>query len=92
MLAPWDWGRSWFKSNHMEAIGLVWACGKFHQYIYNNYSQCFELMTDQKRLRQSKPPSTKSCARIERWVLRLQPSEFKAIHLPVMNNIADPLS
>ena len=37
-------------------------------------------------------PKSKSCARIERWVLRLQPYEFKVIHLPGKNNMADPLS
>ena len=70
MLAPWDWGRYWFKNNHMdvvvsyayrslsdldrrysqtekEALGLVWACEKFHPYIYG---KCFELLTDHKPL------------------------------------------
>ena len=35
---------------------------------------------------------SKPCARIERWVLRLQPYQFKVNYLPGKQNIADPLS
>ena len=72
-----------------EPLGLVWACEKFHPYIYG---QCVELLTDHKPLEAYYGPKSKPCARIERWVLRLQPYEFNVIHLPGKNTIADPLS
>ena len=78
-----------YSQTEKEALGQVWACEKFHPYIYG---QCFELLTDHKPLEAIYAPKSKLCARIERWVLRLQPYEFKVIHLPGKNNIADPLS
>ena len=51
-----------------------------------------ELLTDHKQLEAIFAPKSKPCARIERWVLRPQPYEFKVIHLPGKNDIADPLS
>ena len=78
-----------YSQTEKEALGLVWACEKFHPYIYG---QCFELLTDHTPLEAIYAPKSKPCARIERWVLRLQPYEFKVIHLPGKNNIADPLS
>ena len=39
-----------------------------------------------------KKKSKRTSARIERWVLRLQPFEFRVVHVPGKNNIADPLS
>ena len=35
---------------------------------------------------------SKPCARIERWILRLQPYKFQVKYLPGEQNIADPLS
>ena len=78
-----------YSQTEKEALGLVWACEKFHPYIYG---QCFELLTDHKPLEAIYGPKSKPCARIERWVLRLQPHEFKVIRLPGKKNIADPLS
>ena len=66
-----------YSQTEKEALGLVWACEKFHPYIYG---QCFELLTDHKPLEAIYGPKSKPCARIERWVLRLQPYEFKVIH------------
>ena len=80
-----------YSQTEKEALGIVWACEKFHPYILL-YGPCFELLTDHKPLEAIYVPKSKPCARIERWVLRLQPYEFKVIHLPVKNNIADPLS
>ena len=78
-----------YSQTEKEALGLVWACDKFHPPIYG---QCFELLTDHKQLEAIYAPKSKPHARIERWVLHLQPYEFKVIHLPGKNNIADPLS
>ena len=62
----------------------------FHLYLYGND---FVLVTDHKPLeviygsRKSKPS-----ARIERWVLRLQPYSFKVVYKPGSDNPADYLS
>ena len=49
-------------------------------------------MTDHKPLEAIYVPKSKPYARVERWALHLQLYEFKVIHLPGENNIADPLS
>lgn len=49
-------------------------------------------MTDHKALETIFNPRSKPCARIERWVLRLQSYKFKTIFKPGKTNIADPLS
>lgn len=53
--------------------------------LNSNCTQTTNLVTIYSR--RSKP-----CARIERWVLRLQPYKFKVKYLPGGKNIADPLS
>ena len=52
----------------------------------------FELYTDHKALETIYSSRSKPCARIERWILRLQPYKFKVKYLPGEQNIADPLS
>ena len=62
----------------------------FHLYLYGNE---FTLITDHKPLEViygSK--SAKVSARIERWVLRLQPYTFKVVYKPGATNPADYLS
>ena len=70
-------------------MALVWACELFHVYLYGIE---FELYTDHKPLETIYSTRSKPCARIERWVLRLQPYQFKVNYLPGKQNIADPLS
>ena len=72
-----------------EALALVWAWEKFHPYVYG---VPFELITDHKPLKVIYGPRSKPCARIERWVLRMQPYKFKVKYQPGPKNIADPLS
>ena len=78
-----------YSQTEREALGLVWACEKFHAYVYG---MKFDLVTDHKPLEVIYSPRSKPCARIERWVLRLQPYDFKVVHIPGVKNIADPLS
>ena len=37
-------------------------------------------------------PRSKPSARIERWVIRLQPYDFRVVYAPGQSNVADPLS
>ncbi len=72
-----------------EALALVWACERLHPYIYGRQ---FDLLTDHKPLETIYGPRSKPCARIERWVLSLQPNNFKIVYVSGKENIADPLS
>ena len=78
-----------YSQTEKEALGLVWACERFHAYLYGIE---FELVTDHKPLEVIYSPRSKPCARIERWVLRLQQYKYKVIHIAGKANIADPLS
>jgi len=57
-----------------EALGLVWACERFHAYLF-----CieFELVTEHKPLEVIYSQRSKQCARIERLVRRFQPQSMR---------------
>ena len=52
----------------------------------------FELVTDHEALKVIYSTRSKSTARIERWVLRLQPYNYRVCYVPSRKNIADALS
>lgn len=78
-----------YSQTEKEALALVWACEKLHPYVYGRQ---FDLVTDHKPLETIYSPRSKPCARIERWVLRLQPYDFKVVYVSGKETIADPLS
>lgn len=78
-----------YSQTEKEALALVWACERFHIYIYGSQ---FELLTDHKPLECIFSPKSKVCARIERWVLRMQPYTYTVRYIPGPKNIADSLS
>nr|XP_058952093.1 uncharacterized protein K02A2.6-like [Pocillopora verrucosa] len=78
-----------YSQTEKEALALVWACERYHAYIYG---MKFDLVTDHKPLEVIYGPRSKPCARVERWTIRLQPYDFRIVYTPGQNNIADPLS
>ena len=63
-----------YSQTEKEALAIVWACERFHVYLYGIE---FKLYTDQKPLETIYSSRSRPCARIERWILRLQPYKFK---------------
>ncbi len=78
-----------YSQTERGALTLVWACERLHRYIYGKK---FDLVTDHKVLEAIYSPTSKPCARVELWVLRLQSYEFRVVHIPGKDSIADPLS
>ena len=72
-----------------EALALVWACKRYHTYIYG---MRFDLVTDHNPLEVIYGPRSKPCTCIEHWVIRLQPYDFRVVYAPGQSNVADPLS
>lgn len=72
-----------------EALALVWSVERFRMYLYGRE---FDLITDCKALEFLFTPRSKACARIERWVLRLQTFDYRMVHIPGSQNISDALS
>jgi hypothetical protein len=73
-----------------EALAILWSCEKFHLYVYGT---SFTVISDHKPLiplfnnPMSKPP-----ARIEKWILKLQPYKLTVVYEPGTTNPADYLS
>ena len=79
-----------YSQTEKEALALVWACERFNLYLCGLPE--FDLVTDHQVLKTIYGPRSKPSARIERWVLRLQPFSYKVIYVPFRENIADSLS
>lgn len=71
-------------------LAFLWAVEHFHMYLYGRKE--FELVTDHKPLEVIFSTRAKPCARIERWVLRIQAYNFKIVYRSGKSNIADPFS
>ena len=78
-----------YSTTEKEALAVVWACEKFHIYLYGVE---FELVTDHKPLEVLYGPKSRPNARIERWMLKLMSYTFRIQYQPGRMNIADPLS
>ncbi|PFX13288.1 Retrovirus-related Pol polyprotein [Stylophora pistillata] len=79
-----------YSQTEKEALALVWACERFHLYLYGLPQ--FDLVTDHEALKVIYSRKSKPSARIERWVLRLQPYNYQVCYVPSRKNIADALS
>ena len=78
-----------YSQTEREALGPVWGCERFQMYLIG---MKFTLLTDHKPLETICSTSSRNSARIERWVLRLQPYKFRVQYIPGKQNIADFLS
>ena len=79
-----------YSQTEKEALSIVWAVEHFHLYLYGH---SFTLETDHKPLEMIYGSAkSKPCARIERWVLRLQPYNFQVQYKPGPTTQADFLS
>ena len=79
-----------YSQTDIEGLSLVWGVEHFRLFLIGSE---FDVITDHRALEsifnnpRSKPP-----ARIERWMMRLQPYNFRVIYQKGSNNEADYLS
>ena len=78
-----------YSTTEKEGLAVVWACEKFHLYLYGIP---FELITDHKPLEGLYSSKSRTNARIQRWMLRLIPYTYSIRYIPAPQNIADALS
>ena len=79
-----------YSQTEKEALVLVWSCERFNLYLYGLPE--FDLVTDHQALKTIYGPTSKPSVRIERWVLRLQPCNYRVRYVTSRENIADALS
>lgn len=72
-----------------EALALVWAVERFQTYLIGRE---FKLLTDCKALTFLFSHTSRPCARVERWVLRLQGFQYTVIYISGKENLADVFS
>ena len=78
-----------YNQTEREALGVVWACEHFNQYLQGD--PLVTIITDHEPLlciwKKSRPP-----LRIERWGLRLQPYNYVMKYMPGSKNPTDYMS
>lgn len=75
-----------YSQTEKEALALVWACERFHMYLFGK-----ELLTDHKPLQFIFSPKSKPCARVERWILRLQYQDHKTLQIVYQGYFTEPI-
>ena len=78
-----------YSQTEREALGVLWACQHFETYLYGTK---FSVVTDHKPLVHMFKPKHNPPARIQRWLMKLQPFTFDVIYIPGPENAADMLS
>lgn len=78
---------------HKEALAIIFATEKFHQYIYGRK---FTLRTDHKPLVSIFGPNSgipvTAASRLQRWAIKLAAYDFKIEYIRTDHNTADALS
>lgn len=78
-----------YSQTEKEALVIVWGCERMRIHLIGID---FELLTDHGPLQFIFSSRSKISARVERWVLRLQPFKYIVRYIPGPQNIADSLS
>ena len=78
-----------YSQTEREALGVVWACERFHLYIYGSP---FKILSDHQPLKVLYSHQGKPSPRVLRWGLRMQSYDFHIEHIPGNTNPADILS
>ena len=79
-----------YSQTEREALAIVWAVEHYHLFLFGAN---FTLITDHKPLEVIYcSPKSKPSARIERWVLRLQPYHFTVVYKSGTDNSVDYMS
>ena len=78
-----------YSQTEREALGVVWACEKYHMFIYGKK---FSIYSDHQPLKVIYSPKGKPSPRILRWGLRMQSYDYEIKYIPGYKNPADILS
>lgn len=78
-----------YSQTEREALAVVWACEKYHLFLYGKK---FTIYSDHQPLKVIYSPKGKPSPRILRWGLRMQSYEFEVDYIPGYKNPADILS
>ena len=78
-----------YSQTEKEALAVVWACERFHIYLFGCH---FTILTDHQPLTILYNSAGKPSPRILRWSLRLQSYNYTIQHIPGKINPADFLS
>ena len=79
-----------YSQTEREALAIVWAVEHYHLFLFGAN---FTLITDHKPLEVIYgSPKSKPSARIERWVLWLQPYDFAVLYKSGTDNSGDYMS
>lgn len=84
-----SWSLTDFSQTRTEALGIVWACERLHMYLCG--TDC-EILTNHKPLESIYSKKSQVSARVNHWVLRLQPYYVTVRHILGKENIADSMS
>ena len=78
-----------YSQTEKEGLGVVWACERFHLYLYG---KPFVILTDHQPLKILYSRTGKPSPRVLRWSLRLQSYDYTVEHIPGSTNPADIFS
>ncbi|MEW8545684.1 MAG: RNase H-like domain-containing protein, partial [Candidatus Thiodiazotropha sp.] len=78
-----------YSQTEREALAILWAIQRFNVYLYGSH---FVVYTDHRPLERIFSSTHEAPARIQKWVLKLQPYSFSVRYVRGFLNAADVLS